>query len=83
MVAIPHTITITKEQEEFLNDNSDISLSAITQSAISERMEMMKISIASLKEAQRKIENWMKIVDKMREFITKKGLFDEYLKENV
>jgi|WetSurMetagenome_2_1015567.scaffolds.fasta_scaffold430687_1 hypothetical protein len=83
MAAINHMITIPKEQEEFLNDNPDISLSKITQNSISECMEMRKISAATLKEAQRKVETWMVIADKLRVFIEKKGLFDEYLKEDV
>jgi len=83
MAAINHMITIPKEQEDFLNDNPDISLSKITQNSIAEHIEMRKISAETLRETQRKLEAWKVIADKLRSFIEKKGLFDEYLKENV
>jgi hypothetical protein len=76
-----HSVSIPKEQEEWLNDNPDISLSKITQAGIAEMMERYKISAETLKEANRKIESWKKIAEEARIFIEKKGLVDEWLKE--
>ena len=67
MAAVNHMITIPAEQEQFLVDNPEISLSKIVQRGLAEMQENMKISAATLQEALRKVEAWKTIADKQRE----------------
>ena len=78
-----HSITIPIDQEIFLKDNPELSLSKITQSAIAEIQDNFKISAERFRELQRRLENWIQIAEKQRNFIDKKGLLDLFLKENV
>jgi hypothetical protein len=83
MSAITHSVTIPSEQEQFLIDNPDQSLSKILQGAIAEIMENLKISEKTLKEANRKLEVWKVLSGKQRDFIEKNHLLDDYIKENA
>jgi len=83
MAAVNHMITIPAEQEQFLVDNPEISLSKIVQRGLAEMQENMKISAATLKEANRKRQVWQDLAQKRGEFIEKKGLSDDYNAEYV
>ena len=82
MTAINHMITITKEQEEFLLDHPDLKLSKIAQKGIEELIQNYNISTTEIKDMQKKITNWQNIANKQRDFIERKGLMDDMLKED-
>jgi len=79
MAAVIHSISLTKEQEIFIDENPDISLSKITQNAIQTLMESSKITLARLKEEIRKRESFQKVSEEARIFIEKQGLLDKWL----
>ena len=69
--------------EEKKNLGAKVSLSSITQNAIDELIEQEQIGIiASNKELRRRIEALAKHNEHSRDFIERKGLTDEYIKEN-
>jgi len=74
------TVSITPEQDQFIEEN-DLSPSGLLQQKIMELIESSKISASRLKEEVRKMESWKDIAIEAREFIERKGLLDEYMKE--
>jgi hypothetical protein len=82
MSANMHTITIPNNQEDFLEENPDLSLSKIAQAALDEIMVNRRISNEIVRELNRKLENWQTLCNKQRAFMTRKGVLDEYLEED-
>jgi hypothetical protein len=76
------SVSITKEQKNFLEDTK-ISPSALLQDAINKSIDFHKVSFEKMQEINRKLENWMQISFKYRDFINSKGLMEEFLKPNV
>jgi len=69
------SVSINQEMEDFLRDNSEISLSTIIQSRLIEIMEFQKKCSGCLR-----ISNLTKLVKKYADFVISKGLEDEFNK---
>ncbi len=80
---IQKAITIKKVQEEWLMEHPEVNLSQIAQVGIDRHKEIFESSLAQ-KENQglrERIAKIMETVNHQSEFILKKGLSDEYLRE--
>jgi len=83
MVAKIRSISITKEQDDWLNEHTYINLSKIAQSAIDKTIENENMS-ATFKENEHLRQRLAAAIENMQKraaFIDKKGLFDEYFRE--
>jgi len=80
MSSITKTISLTKEQDDFINEQN-ISPSGIFQDKINEIMQMSKVTGAQLREEVRKRDIFQKLCEQARIFIEKKGLLNDWLKE--
>lgn len=76
---IRKNITIEKEQEDFLEKNPKINISAILRNAIDDMMKHQDPDDANTKELHRKMKVLARVVDNQRKFIEDKGLIDEFI----
>ena len=79
MVAQKHTISLSKEQSEFLNSQTELSLSKITQMALKEIMERHKIVMNDVQLLQKKTNKLQSYVEKLTLYIETKGLWEDFL----
>ena len=79
---IKHCITLTKSEEEWLNEHPECSLSKICQDAIEQIRVANQILPTTIKEEIRKRENFQKLVSEMCEFMKRTGTIDLWLKEH-
>lgn len=74
------TISVTPEQEQFIEENN-LSPSLLIQAKVQEMMELSQVTGEQLKEEIRKREIWQETARKLRAFVERKGLMNEFLKE--
>lgn len=75
------SIQIKDDDWKFCKDNG-IKFSELFREAINRRKEIIcGITTDNIHEERRKKEQFIEIVDKMKEFLNKKGLIEEYLNE--
>lgn len=77
------TVSINKEQKEFLDEHEFISPSAIFQDAVNEIMERQKLIENSSAEKDRKIAALEELLTESRQFIRNKGLGQEFQESRV
>lgn len=75
------SVSITKEQEEFL-EQMNMSPSKLLQNAITEEMVRSTSSLVALKDANGKISRLAATVERQRKFIESKKLLDAFLSED-
>jgi hypothetical protein len=75
------TVSITKEQEDFLNEHTDLSLSKICQSKINELMERNKFSDLERQKLLKNISSLQELLEKATTFIDEKGFWGEFVKK--
>lgn len=80
-MAIQICCTVSAEQRKFLDDNPDLSASAILQRGIEENIENSRVSAKKLQELTRRIEFLQSTVSRQRDFLEAKGLMDEFILE--
>jgi len=78
-MAIQICCTVSQEQRKFLDENPDLSASAILQRGIEENIENSRVSAKRLAELTRRIECLQDTMGKQRDFIEANGLMDKFL----
>ena len=73
-------ISIPAEQARFLEENTDFSPSKLIQSKINELMETSRDWTEQLKHEKDKSERILQTLNRQIDFITSKGLMDEFFK---
>lgn len=74
------SFSLSDEENAFVEENK-LSPTAIIRTKVQELMEFRRVSPEYVQELQRKLNNWIKIGNDQREFIERKGILDEFLKE--
>lgn len=77
-MAVVISVSITKEQKDFL-DEMQVSPSELLQRSITDMIQSHKINREAVLELQRKLQVWIEMAQKQREFIEKRGILEEYL----
>lgn len=74
------SVSISKLEDEFMAENN-ISPTRLIRNKVQEMIEFQRNrgSPDLIKELNNKIENWKEIAEKQRDFITEKGLIDEFV----
>lgn len=73
--SIIKSVSITDEQADFLDENKEISLSSIIQNRLIEIMEYQKKCTGCLK-----LTNFERFNKKLTQFISERGLMDDFIK---
>ncbi|MBA7653473.1 hypothetical protein ES703_61322 [subsurface metagenome] len=74
------TISLNKEQYDFVKSQPELSLSKVAQSAVREIMERHKIVYNDIEILQKKANKLQNYVQKLTKFLEDKGLWEEFLK---
>lgn len=74
------SITLSDAENAFVDENK-ISPTAVIRTKVQELMEFRNIKPEYVQELQKKLDNWVKLANEQRDWIEKKGLLDEFLKE--
>lgn len=74
------SVSITKEQDDWLNTHNYINVSKITQKAIDEAiiLDMQSTAHAENKALRERLESVTRELGRRATFISQKGLYDEY-----
>lgn len=75
-----HSISLNKEQSEFVKSQTELSLSKVTQSALREIMERHKIVYNDLEVLQRKINKLQSSLNATTKFIEDNNLWEKFVK---
>lgn len=75
------TISLNKEQYDFVKSQPELSLSKVTQSAVREIMNRHKIVYSDIEILKKKSNKLQSYVDKLTKFIENCNLWEKFLKE--
>jgi len=82
MTSKVYTISLPEQLSNFIQDNPELSLSKITQVAIQRIIEDHKFSETELIRSEKARQKLQEELMKATEFITIKGMWDDYVKIN-
>lgn len=75
------TISLNKEQYDFVKSQPELSLSKVAQSAVREIMERHKIVYNDIEILQKKINKLQTYIQSLTKFIEDENLWEKFLKE--
>jgi post-segregation antitoxin (ccd killing protein) len=81
-MAIILSVSIDKQQADYLTETK-LSPSALLQRTINELMERHEVSPDYVKHLQNNIQRLQETIQKFGSFVDKRGLMQEYIKEDV